>query len=311
MKAAFLTKHAGPEGVTVGDLAPPNASQNEVMIRVHATAVTPTEFDWFPTFKAQNGEPRPFPIVLSHEFSGVVAETGKTVTGISVGDSIYGMNDWFANGAQAEYCIAPASSIAPKPNSLADALAAVVPISALTAWQGLFDHGRLQPGERVLIQGGAGAVGSFAVQLARWRGAYVLATASAPSKDFVAGLGADEVIDYQATPFESVAHDIDLVFDTVGGDTLKRSWSVLGTGGRLVTIATQSEATNDDRTRKAFFIVEPSRAQLSEVARLLDTGILRAFVAEVFALESVREAYARAQQGGLRGKIALEIKDGL
>src|SRR5579859_7283376 len=188
MKAAFLTKHAGPEGVTLGDLPSPIASQNEVIIRVRATAVTPTEFDWFPTFKAQNGEPRQFPVVLSHEFSGVIAETGKAVTGVSVGDAVYGLNDWFANGAQAEYCTATAASIAPKPNSLGDTEAAVVPISALTAWQGLFDRAKLQPGERVLVHGGAGAVGLFAVQLARWRGAYVLATASARGKDFVAGL---------------------------------------------------------------------------------------------------------------------------
>jgi len=309
MRAAYLTKQGGPDELTLGDVPRPSPGKDEVLIRVHATAVTPTEFQWAPTFRAQNGEPRRFPIILSHEFSGVVEEVGSAVKGPQVGTAVYGMNDWYANGAQADYCVAPATAVAPKPQ-LDHPRAAVVPISALTAWQGLFERGRLEAGERVLIHGGAGAVGVFAVQLAHWRSAQVIATASKHNLDFVRSLGSDEVVDYQTTPFEKVARDIDVVFDAVGGETLDRSWNVLKSTGRLVTIAAQSEAMNDPRVREAFFIVEPNQGQLTEIGRLLDAGKLRAFVEAVFGLNQAREAYARAKRGGMRGKVALRVKDG-
>jgi NADPH:quinone reductase-like Zn-dependent oxidoreductase len=309
MRAVYLTKQIGPDGLMLGDVPQPSAGKDEVLIRVHATAVTPTEFQWEPTFSARSGEPRPFPIILSHEFSGVVKEVGNAVRGLSVGTAVYGMNDWYANGAQAEYCVAPAASVAPKPK-LDHAEAAVVPISALTAWQGLFERGRLKAGERVLIHGGAGGVGVFAVQFAHWRGAHVIATASKHNRDFVRSLGSDEVIDYQTTPFEKVARDLDVVFDAVGGETLDRSWGVLRAAGRLVTIAAQSEALKEARVRHAFFIVEPNQGQLAEISKLLDSGRLRAFVEAVFGLEQARDAYARAKGGGMRGKIALLVRNG-
>ena len=154
MKAAYLTKRAGPEGLVIGDLPQPRPGKEEVLVRIHATAVTPTEINWDPTFKTRNGEPRPFPIVLSHEFSGVVAEVGDGVNALKVSDAVYGMNDWFGNGAQAEYCVARASGVATKPGTLDHTKAAVVPISALKAWQGLFERCKLKAGERVLIHGG-------------------------------------------------------------------------------------------------------------------------------------------------------------
>jgi NADPH:quinone reductase-like Zn-dependent oxidoreductase len=307
MKAAYLTKHAGPEELVLGELPQPCPGRDEVLVRVRATAVTPTEFNWFPTFKTRSGEPRPFPIVLSHEFAGVVEQVGDAVNGLKVGDAVYGMNDWFANGAQAEFCVAPANSVAAAPRTLEQSRAAVVPISALTAWQGLFERCRLRAGERVLIHGGAGGVGVFAVQLAHWRGAHVIATASNRNLDFVRSLGADEVVDYQTTPFENAARDMDVVFDTVGGETLDRSWSVLRSAGRLVTIAAQSEARKEPHVREAFFIVEPNPGQLAEICRLLDSGTLRAFVEAVFRLNQACEAYARATRGGMRGKVALQV----
>jgi NADPH:quinone reductase-like Zn-dependent oxidoreductase len=282
-------------------------SQREQTVKVHATAITPTELQWFPTFKTPGGEPRPFPIVLSHEFSGVIADLGSGVGDFEIGDAVYGMNDWFANGALAGFCVASASAVALKPRVLDHAQAAVVPISALTAWQGLFDRGGLESGQRVLIHGGSGGVGVFAVQLAHWRGAHVIATASARNLDFVREIGADEVIEYKITRFEEVVRDVDVVFDSVGGETLERSWRVLNPGGRAVTIAAQSEATKDARTRAAFFIVEPNRAQLSEIARLLDGGTLQSFVEAVFPLDDARQAYARALRGGMRGKIVLQV----
>ncbi len=306
MKAMFVNKVSGPEALGYGEIPQPRPAAGEVLVKIFATAIMPTEFQWVPTWKQRTGQPRPFPLVLSHEFSGTVEALGAGVTGFKPGEAVYGMNDWFANGAQAEYCVAPSSALAPKPTSLDHAQA--VPISALTAWQGLFEHGRLKSGERVFIHGAAGAVGGLAVQLAHCRGAHVIATASSQNLDFVRQLGADEVIDYRTTPFESVARDMDVVFDTVGGETLERSWSVLKAGGRAVSVATQGETSTDPRVRQAFFIVEPNGAQLTEIARLIDAGELCPSVAAVFWLAQAREAYARAQQGHLHGKIALRVQ---
>ncbi len=307
MRAAYLTTKGGAEDLTVGEVPTPVAGKGEVLVRVRATAITPTELQWFPTFNLPGGQPRAFPVVLSHEFSGVVESIGRDVTEIEIGAPVYGFNDWFANGAQAEFCIVPAGGLARKPRSLDDAHSAVVPISALTAWQGLFDKCRLEPGERVLIHGGAGAVGTFAVQLAHWRGAHVIATASIGNLDFVRGLGADQVIDYRASRFEETARDIDVVFDGVGGDTLDRSWGVLKPGGRLVTVVSQYGAATTPRNRDAFMLVEAKGSQLIEIAALIDEGRLRAFVEATFHLADVREAYNRAQRGGMRGKIALSV----
>ncbi len=310
MKAVFLNKVAGLEALGYGEMPRPEPAAGQVLVKVFATAIMPTEIQWGPTWKQRNGQPRPFPLVLSHEFSGTVEALGAEVTDFKPGEEVYGMNDWFENGAEAEFCVAPASLLAPKPKSLDHVQAAVVPISALTAWQGLFDHARLKAGERVLIHGAAGAVGAVAVQLAHWRGAHVIGTASAQNVDLLRQLGADEVIDYRTTRFETAARDLDVVFDTVGGETLERSWGVLKSGGRLVTVATQSEASRDQRVQKAFFIVEPNRAQLIEFARLIDAGELQPpAVAGVFWLAQAREAYARAQQGHLGGKIALRVRE--
>src|SRR6266850_334268 len=177
---------------------------------------------------------------------------------------------------------------------------------ALTTWQGLVDRAGLAAGQRVLIHGAAGGVGTFAVQLARWRGARVTATASAANLDFVRSLGADEVIDYRAERFEDVVRHVDVVFDTVGGETLERSWSVLKPGGRLVTVAASGERTTDERIRAAYFIVEPSRTQLVEIARLIDGGALRPVVGAVFPLAEARQAY---QHKPVRGKVVLRVVD--
>lgn len=310
MKAIYLQKKGGADSLVEGDLPRPNPKAGEILIKVHSTAVTPTEFQWFPTFQTKSGDARPFPIVLSHEFSGTVESLGPNADGFKAGDTVYGLNDWFANGAQAEYCVAPASALAPKPATLDHTLASVSPISALTAWQGIITKGGVQRGQRVLIHGAAGGVGVFAVQLARWRGAYVTATASASNLGFVKALGADQVIDYRATPFEHVMCDVDLVFDAVGGETLQRSWPLLKPGGKLITIAAQSEKTSDQRARDAFMLVEANGPDLAEIARLIDSGVVRAFVAESFPLSRAREAYNRAAQGGLRGKIALNVVEG-
>jgi NADPH:quinone reductase-like Zn-dependent oxidoreductase len=305
MKAAYLLSKSGAESLVVGDVQPPSPRPGEVLVKVLATAITPTELLWSPTFSTRSGEPRPFPIILSHEFSGVVESTGESVSGFQMGEPVYGLNDWFANGAQAEYTVAPAIQMARKPASLDHAHASTVPISALTAWQGLIERAEVRAGQRVLIHGGAGAVGLLAVQLAKSRGACVITTASAAMADFLHALGADEAIDHHTTRFENVVCDIDVVFDTVGGETLERSWGVLAKGGKVVTIATQSENTTDQRAHDAFLLVRSDGAQLAEIAALIDAGGLQTFVEATYPLAQVHEAYSHAQRKGLRGKVVL------
>ena len=304
MKAARLHAHVPPTFV-YEDVPVPTAGAGEVLVRVHAAAVTPSELVWVPTTSTREGTPRPTPIILGHEFSGIIAALGAGASGFRAGDEVFGMNDWFRDGAQAEYCVARAEEIAPKPRTLDHAHAAATPISALTAWQGLVDRARLARGERVLIHGASGAVGVFAVQLARRLGARVVGTASAANLDFVRALGADQALDYRAAGFEGELRDIDVVFDTVGGDTLQRSWRVLKPTGRLVTIAASEERTDDPRAKAAFFIVEPNGAQLREIARLMDAGELRTFVEEL-PLAKAQAAYARKPA---HGKVVLRVED--
>ena len=306
MRAIRLYQVSGSEALLYEDAPKPSPKGNEVLVRVHATAITPTEFAWYPTFHTPEGGARPFPIILGHEFSGVVDAIGPACMGVQVGDLVYGLSDWFIDGAQADYCLTVPANIAPKPPSLDHTQAAAVPISALTAWQALIDRAQLSQGQRVLVHGAAGGVGSFAVQVACHKKAHVIATASKANADFVAALGADEVIDYQSTPFETVARDVDVVLDTVGGDTRNRSWGILGKGGRLVTIAADAERLTQPRVRDAFFIVEPNRVQLIEIARLIDASVIRPIVGAVFAMEDFRQAY---EQKPVRGKHVLRIAE--
>jgi NADPH:quinone reductase-like Zn-dependent oxidoreductase len=306
MKASRLHARGSLESVRYEDAPDPHPGAEEVLIRVHAAGVTPTELQWAPTSVTRAGEPRPVPIILGHEFSGEVAELGPGVVGLERGEAVYGLNDWFIDGAGAEYCVTTAPEVARKPASIDHRQAAVVPISGLTAWQGLFDRSRLERGQRVLIHGGAGAVGVFAVQLAHWRGAHVVTTVSAHNAEFVRSIGADEVIDYRTVRFEDVVHDVDVVFDTVGGETLQRSALVLKPGGKLVTVAAESEGTPSVARHDAFFIVEASSAQLAELARLIDAGQLRPFVDAVFPLAHAREAYEHRAR---RGKAVLLVTD--
>ncbi len=304
MKAVRLHRNGGADSLICDDAPKPFVTEDHVLIRVHATAITPTEFDWYPTFHTPTGGTRPFPIILGHEFSGVIEAVGTGCTGLQIGEPVYGMSDWFIDGAQAEYCLTVPAHIAPKPVMLNHTEAAVVPISALTAWQALIDHAHLSEGQRVLIHGGAGGVGNFAVQLARYKKAHVIATASTANVEFVRARGADEVIEYRKTPFETAIRDVDLVLDTVGGSMRDRSWGVLKPGGQLITVAADAEAMNQQRVRDAFFIVEPNRSQLVAIGQLIDQGIIRPTLGGVFSMREVQKAYG---QKPLRGKNVLRI----
>jgi NADPH:quinone reductase-like Zn-dependent oxidoreductase len=305
MRAAYLLDQDGR--LTLGDVLKPVAGDAEMLIRVYAAGVTPTELLWDPTHHTKDGGERVHAIP-GHEFSGVVAGLGKDVKDFSMGDAVYGMNDWFAQGATAEYCVADPSGVAIKPATLSHAEAATVPIAALTAWQGLFDQAKLQTGERVLVHGGAGAVGAFVIQIAKLHGAHVIATASGRNMEFVKLLGADEVIDYKTVPFEQSIAKVDIVFDTVGGETLQRSWGFLNPDGRVVTIAAESEGVSDERIKKAFFIVESNRQQLENISALIQDHALRPFVGAVVALDEAPLAYAGdvARKEG-HGKIVISL----
>jgi NADPH:quinone reductase-like Zn-dependent oxidoreductase len=308
VKAIRLHARGGPEAFTYEEVPRPRPENGEVVVRVHAAAVTPSEFGWSTTWVTATGEPR-FPVILGHEFSGVVDAVGDGVVDVAVGSPVYGLNNWYRDGALAEYCVARETEVAPKPHSVDYLAAAITPISALTAWQGLIERARLAPGERVLIHGGAGAVGVFAVQLARRRGATVIAPVSAHNVEFARELGATEVIDYRAVRFEEIAREVDVVFDTVGGETLDRSWGLLKTGGRLVTIAASVEGTSDPREREAFFIVRADREQLNEIARLIDSGQLRPVVDRVFPLSEARQAFEHKPRHGKDVLIVTESED--
>jgi NADPH:quinone reductase-like Zn-dependent oxidoreductase len=293
MKAMRVNPSTPGPVLIAADLPQPRPAEGELLIRVCAAGVTPTELLWYPTTQTKDGTPRK-DAVPGHEFSGVVAGLGKNTTGLELGQEVYGFNDWFADGATAEFCVTNPESVALKPVALTHEAAATVPIGALTAWQGLLERAKIQPGERVLVHGASGSVGIFAVQLAHLHGAHVIATASSANLKFVAELGADEVIDYRASRFEDRTQKVDVVFDGVGGETLDRSWSMLKPGGRLVTIAAGGGSHPDQRSKDAFFIIEPNQRQLVEVAKMLDAGTLKTYIKAVVPLAEASNAYSGA-----------------
>ena len=289
----------GPALIAV-ELPQPQPAAGEILIRVYAAGVTPTELGWYPTTQTKDGMPRKG-AVPGHEFSGVIAALGQNTSGFEIGQEVYGLNDWFADGATAEFCVTQLTSIAPKPTTLTHEEAATVPIGALTAWQGLLERTKIQHGERVLVHAAAGSVGIFAVQLARLHGAHVIATASSRNLKLVAELGAAEVIDYQTSRFEEQTQKVDVVFDGVGGETLDRSRGMLKPGGRLVTIV-------DDRDKDLFFIVEPNQTQLIEVGKLLDAGKMKTFLGAVVPLTEASSAYSGGiAKTGKHGKVVVAI----
>jgi NADPH:quinone reductase-like Zn-dependent oxidoreductase len=314
MKAIRIHGQGGSDHLVYEEVPQPHPGPGEVLVRVAASGIIVNELGWDVTYLNEAGAPRPVPIP-GRDLSGVVIEVGAGVTDVSavsavaVGDSVYAMLGYGRDGAEAEYAIALPSELAPRPRTLDDVQAAAVPLSALTAWQALFIHAQVSKGQRVLIHGASGGVGTYAVQLAHWSGVQVLATASARNTDFLRDLGADRIIDYATTRFEDVAHDVDVVFDLVGGDTLTRSWHVVREGGVLVSVVSPppTEPAPRHGVRFAWFIVEPSGEQLRQIGSLLDGGQVRPIVDRVFPLAEARQAYEAGRQGHPRGKIVLTI----
>src|SRR3954463_1049854 len=265
MKAIVVTDQAaGTAGMRLVERPEPPAAINDVIVEIHASGFVPTEMAWPSTWTDRRGRDRT-PSIPGHELAGVVSALGYGTTGVSVGQRVFGLADWHRDGTLAEYVAIEARNLAPLPGDVEFTVAASLPISGLTAWQGLFDHGHLQPGQTVLAHGAAGAVGTMVTQLAREAGAYVIATGRAADRQKALDFGAQEFVDLDNDPLEDVG-GVDLVFDVIGGDIQKRSASLIRAGGALVPMAGPPEARPADGLAVDFVVV-PDRAQLGEVVR--------------------------------------------
>jgi NADPH:quinone reductase-like Zn-dependent oxidoreductase len=296
---------AGAAGLTLSDIPRPHAAENDVIVRVHAAGFTPGELDWPGTWIDRAGHDRTSP-VPGHDLSGVVTELGYGTTGLTVGQRVFGLADWTRDGSLAEYTAVEARNLAPLPADIDYTVAAAVPISGLTAWQGLFDHAHLQTGQTVLIHGAAGAVGSLAVQLARELGARVIGTGRAGDREAVLGLGTDAFVDLQSDRLED-AGEVDVVFDVIGGEVLERSAPLVRAGGTLVTIAGPPTVRPGDG-RAIFFVVEPDRFQLADLAQRVRSGRLKPIVGAVRPLAEVPSAFAPDRR--VAGKTIIRITQG-
>jgi NADPH:quinone reductase-like Zn-dependent oxidoreductase len=284
----------GVEGLRHETINTPSPQPGEALVQVHAAAITRDELDW-PTDR--------LPAIPSYELSGEVVAVADDVDSISLGEAVYGLIPFDRDGAAASYAAVPTSILAPKPASVDHVQSAAIPLPALSAWQGLFDYGDLQAGERLLIHGAVGGVGQFATQLGHWRGAYVIATASPHRLDAARDLGADEAIDRRSGRIEGTVAPVDLVFDTVGGEVLSRAHELIKKDGRIVSVA--AEPPGDG----TYFVVEANREQLIELARLVDAGRLRVAIDSTFALSEPAAAFQRSLAAAKRGKVVIRVAD--
>jgi NADPH:quinone reductase-like Zn-dependent oxidoreductase len=306
MSAVRITSHGAPEVMRLESVPRPVAGPGEVLVRVHAAAVNPVDTQ----IRAAPSGFASLPYIPGFDVSGVVVEVSDGVTGTAIGDSVFAMLDLRRGGGYAEYVIVKQMELAAKPARASHAEAASLPLVALTVWQALFETADLQPGQTVLIHAGAGGVGTSAVQLAKWRGARVIATASERNHEFLRSLGADVVIDYTAQRFEDVARNVDVVLDPIGGETQLRSLGVLRDGGILVSlVGLMPQARSPARNvRASAILVRPDAEQLTRIAGLVDAGILRPIVSHRFSLGDVADAHRQSETGRTRGKIVLDVR---
>ncbi len=308
MKAARMHGFGGPEVIELDEISPPQIEDDEVLVKVVAASINPVDYK-IRSGTYGRGSQMQLPLVLGRDVAGVVERAGLAVKRFGDGEPVYALlgRD---RGGYAEYVAIAEADCARKPDCLDFEQAAGVPLAGLTAWQGLFDHGQLAAGERVLIHGGAGGVGHFAIQLAKSRGAWVATTVSAQDFDFVRGLGADQPIDYETQRFDKLVHDIDLVFDLVGGETRERSWAVLKKGGRLVSALGQpsEEEAKKAGARGIGYTAHPDGGELEEIGRLIDAQKVKPYVMATYPLTDVRAAQERAEKQHTRGKIVLSVR---
>lgn len=310
MKAIRMHDYGGPELLIEEDAPRPKPAADEALIRIYAAGVNPV--DW----KIRKGYSRRYvshtlPLILGFEAAGIIEEIGSSAVNFNVGDAVFAMVDLARGGAFAEYVAVPARNLARKPVSLDFVHAAGVPLAATTAWQLLFEVAGLTTGQTVLVHGGAGGVGHFAVQFARWKGARVIATTSTPNIEFVRGLGASQVIDYRSTRFEDVVKDVDVVFDLIGGEIQERSLKVLKKGGILVSAVGLNIGNKADAlgVRAREFFVRPDGEQLKSIAELIDGGHVKPYIEKIFALSHVVDAEKISEEGHVRGKMVIRVRD--
>ncbi len=306
MKAVRIHSLGGTGVLTLEETPRPEPADGQVLIKVRAAGVNPVDC------KTRSGKfQRPdmaLPMTLGRDIAGVVEGVGRGVTGIKPGDEVYAYLDAHGGG-YAEYALAEEGETAPKPASLDDIHAAAVPLAATTAWQALFDHGHLQPGQRVLIHGAAGGVGHYAVQFAKVHGATVVATGRSEDRELLESLGADEVIDYRKDRFDERVHDVDLVVDLIGGETQARSWACLKDGGTLISTLEQpsEEKAAEHHAHAEYMSAGPKAEQLQEIARLIDDGKVKVVIEETFPLSEVRQAHETLERKHTQGKIVLTV----
>jgi len=307
MKAVRIHSYGGPEVLQLEEAPRPKPGKGEVLIRVYASGVNPV--DWKVREGYLKNATHPLPTIPGWDVSGVVEEVGHSVAKFKNGDAVFTRPDISRDGSYAEFIVVKESEVAHKPKSLDHVHAAAVPLAALTAWQALFDSAGLKRGQTVLIHAAAGGVGSFAVQLAKWKGAHVIGTASGRNQHFLWELGVDKAINYETTKFEECAGKVDVVFDTLGGEIQKRSWSVLRKGGILVSIVSppSEEEAAAHGVRTKFVFVEPDASELDTIAALVDSGKLKVHVEKVLPLEEARQAQELSESGHGRGKIVLKV----
>ncbi|WP_206606269.1 NADP-dependent oxidoreductase [Steroidobacter cummioxidans] len=304
MHAMRIHSFGGPDVIQLDEVPRPEPERDEVLVRIKAASVNPVDYK---IRSGQFAKAEQLPMVLGQDMSGTIARCGTQVQDWETGDDVFAMLP-SSRHAYAEYVTIKASDAVPKPQSIDHEHAAAVPLAALTAWQGLFDQGGLQRGQHVLIHGGAGGVGHFAVQFAKAAGAKVTATGSNADKEFLRELGADQIIDYKTERFEDRVRDVDLVFDLIGGETQDRSWAVLKPGGTLVSTLGPPSSKDKAQARKASgkgYGVQPNARQLAEIARLIDDGKVRVYVQAVYPMRNAAEAQAHLEREHARGKTVL------
>ncbi|RWK19439.1 MAG: NADP-dependent oxidoreductase [Mesorhizobium sp.] len=304
MKAIVVTNRAaGTAGMKLVELADPPAAINDVIVQIHASGFVPTEMEWPSTWTDRRDRDRT-PSIPGHELAGVVSALGYGTTGLSVGQRVFGLADWYRDGTLAEYVAIEARNLAPLPGDVDFTVGASLPISGLTAWQGLFQHGRLRAGQSVLAHGAAGAVGSMVTQLAREAGAHVVGTGRAADRQKALDFGAHEFIDLDNDLLEDVGA-IDLVFDVIGGHIGDRSARLIRAGGTLVSIVGPSETRPDDGL-SVDFVVESDRAQLSEIVQRVRDGRLRTNIGTVSTLEDAVAAFNPTER--ISGKTVIRVR---
>ena len=305
MKAVRFQEPKGFEGIDAlvfEDAPDPQPAIGDALVQVRAASFTPTELLWpLSTDRAGHDRGRRIP---AHEGSGIVVELGYGAAGASVGDEVYGLIDGYRDGWAAGFVTIEARSLAPKPTSTDFVEAAAVPQAGLTSWQALFDHGRLESGQTVVIHGAGGGVGTMAVQLARWAGAHVVGTGRDDARQRVLEVGADDFVDVERDGWETAVGQVDLVYDTIGGDVLAQSPAIVKPGGALVSVMAPPQTDRED-IRTVHFVRDPSGVQLRDIARLVDEGTLRPHVGAVYPLADAREAFMAKSTEHIPGKVVL------